>query len=101
MKVPPKVRNFMWMLAISRIPTKDFLVQRGVRLDLSSCGCPWCDRVTEEVNHLFFTCPFIVSFWSRIFVWWNSDRKTVSKFDEFFALCWCVPYEVYKRVFGC
>lgn len=31
-KVPPRVRSFLWMLAIDRIPTKDFLAKRGVNL---------------------------------------------------------------------
>ncbi|MBA0655935.1 hypothetical protein Goklo_008351 [Gossypium klotzschianum] len=29
LKVPPRVRNFLWMLAINRVPTKDFLMKRG------------------------------------------------------------------------
>ncbi|MFQ6627826.1 hypothetical protein Gotur_007672 [Gossypium turneri] len=29
LKVPPRVRSFLWMLAIDRIPTKEFLVKIG------------------------------------------------------------------------
>lgn len=52
LKVPPRVRNFLWMLVIKWLPTKDFLISRGVNLDTLSSGYPWCDREMESVNHL-------------------------------------------------
>lgn len=30
LKAPPRVKSFLWMIAIGRIPTKDFLFKRGV-----------------------------------------------------------------------
>ncbi|KAE8655245.1 hypothetical protein F3Y22_tig00117034pilonHSYRG01555 [Hibiscus syriacus] len=38
LKVPPKVRSFLWLLAIDRLPTKDFLLKKGV-LKRSDQGC--------------------------------------------------------------
>ncbi|KAH1064348.1 hypothetical protein J1N35_029335 [Gossypium stocksii] len=37
-KVPPKVRCFLWMLAIDRLPTKEFLVKRGFWGDFLTGG---------------------------------------------------------------
>ncbi|MBA0870978.1 hypothetical protein Goshw_019638, partial [Gossypium schwendimanii] len=61
LKVPPRVRSFRWMLAIDRIPTKKFLVKRGVNLQNLSISCPWCER---EVS-------------------W----KQVDGFEDFYSLC--------------
>ncbi|KAK5795380.1 hypothetical protein PVK06_036644 [Gossypium arboreum] len=88
LKVPPKVRNFLWMLAINRIPTKDFLISRRIQIDSSNRGCPWCDRVLENTNHLFFECSFIKSFWSFIFSWWDLVWKDVTNIDELCSVCW-------------
>ncbi|TYH87967.1 hypothetical protein ES332_D01G154800v1 [Gossypium tomentosum] len=60
LKVPPRVRNFLWMLAIDRVPTKDFLVKRGVHLQNIMNVCLWCEREQERANHLFFKCNFIL-----------------------------------------
>ncbi|KAG8480375.1 hypothetical protein CXB51_024544 [Gossypium anomalum] len=65
LKVPLRVRNFMWMLAINHVPTKDCLIRQGIQLDPLSSGCPWCDRVTEN---------------------------NVANFEEFFTLCWNMPF---------
>ncbi|KAH1091149.1 hypothetical protein J1N35_018406 [Gossypium stocksii] len=45
----PKVRCFLWMLAIDRLPTKEFLVKRGVNIQNVSTGCPWCKVQTCQV----------------------------------------------------
>ncbi|TYH38544.1 hypothetical protein ES332_D12G117400v1 [Gossypium tomentosum] len=63
LKVHSRVRNFLWMLAINRVPIKDFLMKRG-----------------ERVDHLFFKCNFIVE------VGW----KMVSCFEKFYTLCFNV-----------
>ncbi|MBA0692313.1 hypothetical protein Goari_009884, partial [Gossypium aridum] len=91
LKVPPRVRNFLRMLAIDSVPTKDFLVKKGVHLQNIMNVCPWCDREQERVNHLFFKCNFIVGFWRRIFNWWEVGWKMVSgNFEEFYSLCFNV-----------
>ncbi|KAL4369626.1 hypothetical protein GQ457_05G033930 [Hibiscus cannabinus] len=42
LKVPPKVRCFLWMLKLERVPSKDFLRKRGVLIGEDQCGCSWC-----------------------------------------------------------
>lgn len=59
LKVRPGVRNFLWMLAIDRIPTKDFLIRSGVPLQQMTKGCPWCDRELEWSYHL------VEGFWRK------------------------------------
>lgn len=36
--VPSRVRNFVWMIAIDRVPTKEFLGRRGVHLQIIGVG---------------------------------------------------------------
>lgn len=60
LKLPPKVPNFIWLLANDKIPTKEFLVKRGVQLH--NTLCPWCEKELEQVVHLFFKCNFIEGF---------------------------------------
>ncbi|MFQ6652469.1 hypothetical protein Gotur_024315 [Gossypium turneri] len=88
LKVPLRVRSFLWMLAIDRIHTKEFLIKRGVKLQNILIGCPWCERVPERANHLFFKCKFIEGFWYKIFNWWEAEWESVEGFDEFYTLCY-------------
>ncbi|KAH1064400.1 hypothetical protein J1N35_029387 [Gossypium stocksii] len=37
LKVPPRVQNFLRMLAIYKVPTKDFLVKRGASAKHNEC----------------------------------------------------------------
>ncbi|TYH19981.1 hypothetical protein ES288_A05G395600v1 [Gossypium darwinii] len=89
-KVPPRVLSFLWMLAIDRIPSKEFLTKRGVNIQNFSISCPWCEGEPESASHLFFKCKFIKGFWAKIFnclIWdvivvW----KKVDGVVDFFAL---------------
>ncbi|KAK5834313.1 hypothetical protein PVK06_018190 [Gossypium arboreum] len=96
-KVPPRVRSFLWMLAINRISTEDFLAKRGVNLQHLSIVCPWYERVPEYTPHLFFKCRFIERFWENIFNWWDIEWKRVDGVVDFFALCYNVKIEVIKK----
>ncbi|TYI20105.1 hypothetical protein ES332_A07G212600v1 [Gossypium tomentosum] len=92
LKVPPKVRNFIWLLAIDRVPTKDFLIKRGVKIRTILNVCPWCNRELKRTDHLFFKCNFIAGFWRRIFNWWDVRWKEVNNFEEFYSSCFKVKF---------
>ncbi|MBA0555402.1 hypothetical protein Golob_025582, partial [Gossypium lobatum] len=77
-------------MAINRVPMKEFFISRGIIINSSDSGCPWCERVAESTNHLFFECSFVKRFWSCIFCWWGLRWKDVANFEEFFSLCWRV-----------
>ncbi|MBA0729823.1 hypothetical protein Golax_022773 [Gossypium laxum] len=76
------------MLTIDRIHTKEFFIKRGVKLQNILIGCPWCERIPERANHLFFKCKFIEGFWYKIFNWWEAEWESVEGFDEFYTLCY-------------
>ncbi|KAA3463550.1 Retrovirus-related Pol polyprotein LINE-1 [Gossypium australe] len=96
-KVPPRVRSFLWMLAIDRIPSKEFFIKRGVNIQNFSINCLWCEGKPESASHMFFKCRFIEDFWAKIFNWWDAVWKKVDGFVEFFALCKNVKIAASKK----
>jgi hypothetical protein len=62
LKVPLKVKIFMWFLFHKVILTKDNLAKRN----WTGCKkCAFCDS-KESINHLFFHCPFAKLIWRTI-----------------------------------
>jgi hypothetical protein len=59
LKVPLKIKIFMWFLHHKVILTKDNLAKRN----WNGCKrCAFCDS-EESINHLFFACPFASLVW--------------------------------------
>jgi hypothetical protein len=54
LKVPLKIRIFMWFLLNKAILTKDNLKKRNWQ---GCFKCCFCDH-GETIHHLFFACPF-------------------------------------------
>ncbi|TYH21059.1 hypothetical protein ES288_A04G012500v1 [Gossypium darwinii] len=90
LKVPSRVRYFLWLIAIDRVPTKDFLIKKGLKIGVIFNICPWCNREWEKTDHLFFNCIFINGFWKRIFNWWDIRWKKVNNFEDFYSCCFKV-----------
>lgn len=65
LKVPPKVRNFLWRLGRNCIPTRDVLISRG--LEVPSL-CPFCGEFEETNLHLFADCITASAVWSALSV---------------------------------
>jgi hypothetical protein len=67
MKVPLKIRIFMWFLQKKVILTKDNLAKRNWQGDVRCC---FCDH-EENIQHLFLTCPFTQMIWRIIYMTFN------------------------------
>jgi zinc-binding in reverse transcriptase len=63
LKIPLKHKLFLWMLLNNKILTKDNLCKRNWTGDIT---CVFCSA-PESVDHLFFKCPFISTFWKHVF----------------------------------
>jgi hypothetical protein len=61
-KVPLKIRVFMWFLHRKEILTKDNLIKRRWTGNEKCC---FCDN-KESIQHLFFDCPFAKLVWRII-----------------------------------
>lgn len=43
-KVPPSIKLFMWKVIHEKLPTLNFLHERGILIDPT---CPWCESDVE------------------------------------------------------
>ena len=66
-KVPLKIKVFMWFVHKQVILTKDNLVKRNWT---GSTRCSFCDR-DETIKHLFFECPMARVLWRSVQIAFN------------------------------
>jgi hypothetical protein len=66
-KVPLKIRIFMWFLHRKVILTKDNLLKRNWH---GCAKCCFCDE-NETIEHLFITCPFAKIIWRIVSMTFN------------------------------
>ncbi|CAL1386558.1 unnamed protein product [Linum trigynum] len=59
--VPMKVNAFLWLLRHGRVLTHENLKRRGWSL---ASMCLLCKAAEENINHLFWSCPFSCSIWN-------------------------------------
>ena len=64
LKIPPKIRIFMWKACENALPTMLNLRKRGVATD---GVCPICGNEAKSICHALFRCNFAKDVWSR----WN------------------------------
>ena len=67
MKVPLKIKIFMWFLNRKVLLTKDNLTKRNWN---GSKKCCFCDQ-NETIQHLFITCPFAKMVWRIVHMAFN------------------------------
>ena len=60
LKVPPKIRCFLWKSMHGALATKANLFRRK---SSPSPMCPLCNRHDETTEHLFLRCPWVVTVW--------------------------------------
>lgn len=70
-KLPPKIKIFLWKLHWCIVPTRYFLSKRIHNL---SQACVWCGHETETVQHLFWDCEIALEAWDFVGNWWSNKR---------------------------
>lgn len=63
LKVPPKVKNFIWKACTGCLPTKDMLCMKQVNVNIL---CPLCNMESESARHVLVSCTFAQSCWDLI-----------------------------------
>jgi ribonuclease HI len=63
LRVPPRVRTFLWRAAHHCLPTRDNLSKRGVPCSES---CVSCDLLAESHMHIFFVCYKAMACWNLL-----------------------------------
>lgn len=85
-KVPLKVRIFIWLVIKNKILTKDNLYKKGWRK--GDIKCQFCDNI-ETVQHLFFECPLAKFLWNIVSC--SLNLKPVSNIQDLFGV-WLLSY---------
>lgn len=63
LKVPSKVKHFMWRAATGCLPTKFWLHQKHVDINVS---CHLCNQDPETIDHVLLKCLFSRDCWSYL-----------------------------------
>jgi hypothetical protein len=77
MRIPLKIKAFIWLIIRDRILTKNSLAKKGWKGSIlcEFCGC------NESINHLFFECPLAKYNWSVASCAFGVESKPESFFD--------------------
>ena len=83
MKVPNKIKNFLWHACSDALPTRCNLLRRKV-LDYPTC--PQCGIDSESTLHALWECNQLRLMWDKVFGWIRKDYPSVSQVTELVAL---------------
>lgn len=75
--IPPKIKVFTWQLIRGRLQTRD-LIHTNLVINQN---CPFCQNSLEDLNHLFFLCPFSSAVWQHSGISFHSSNFNNSFFS--------------------
>lgn len=76
----PRVKFFIWLIMVDRLNTKSMLKRRNLHIQDDEI-CVMCDTGEEEdIEHLFFRCPFAIQCWSSINFHWDFSLDLQDRF---------------------
>lgn len=63
LRCPNKIKFFLWKYLHNKLPTRAYLNYIGINIDPT---CPMCKTSTENLEHIFITCPIVNEAWERL-----------------------------------
>ncbi|OMP12130.1 reverse transcriptase [Corchorus capsularis] len=117
MKVPRKIRSFLWRVCSNSIATNYLLWKR--RIKDNPC-CPFCLEFDETPEHLLLLCPWTRCVWFGTDLGYKLEKESISTFDTWLEnavsdecshqekeqiyirigyTCWCIWKERCRAVF--
>ncbi|XP_075670405.1 uncharacterized protein LOC142640206 [Castanea sativa] len=79
LKVPGKIKHFLWKSCTNSLPTKENLAKKTI---ISENICHLCSEHPEDVLHALWGCSKVQQVWQRSFGWLdNNDVAAGSFFD--------------------
>ena len=81
MKVPGKIKHFIWKACTNSLPTKDNLMKRKI---LNESVCSRCAEESESVVHALWSCACIKTVWDSEFDWVDRSLVGSDSFSEVF-----------------
>ena len=69
-KCTPRLKFFAWLLFVDRLNTRSMLVRRNFNVQPNSLCVLYTTNLEEDLEHLFFSCPFATTCWQKLgFIW--------------------------------
>jgi hypothetical protein len=99
LQVPPKIRNLVWRICRGCLPTRIRLQDKGIQCPTQ---CVSCASNHEDVEHLFFACPFAIQVWCLSGMWSQISNLIMNggaATDVIFTLLAELP-AAHKQIFG-
>ena len=94
LRVPNKVKNFLWRVCRDAIPTKSNMKRRHMPIDPL---CEWCWKEEETTLHALWSCSELSSVWS-LSQWSSQHISGVTNFKE--LLSWILNNQSNPELFG-
>lgn len=63
LECPPKISFFLWLIAHKKLPTRDFLLRRGMDV---TANCLFCND-NDSCSHVIPYCSFAWKVWEEVF----------------------------------
>lgn len=84
LKIPPKVKIFLWQWGHNSIHSWQFLRSRGLLLNST---CKTCLLAEESQDHILWWCPFAIDMWTNCSAWLKVDPtpQASSNLDGYFC----------------
>ena len=92
LKVPGKVKHFLWKTCTNSLPTKENLLKRKILLE---SDCSRYSGDSESVVHALWSCNCIKQVWDMDFRWVDRSSMTSDSFSDVLKksasnwLCYC------------
>ena len=75
----PRFSMILWFAMCKKLRTRSLLLRWGITNSSTCCLCN-CD--VEEIDHLFFDCPFSASAWKKVLYACKINRTGLSRRRE-------------------
>ncbi|XP_075656037.1 uncharacterized protein LOC142626133 [Castanea sativa] len=79
MRVPQKVKTFMWQACRNAMPTKEALVKRTI---ITNPLCDRCRNATESPLHALWSCSEVDVVWAKQSLWGFRNHISVAGFKQ-------------------
>ena len=80
LKVPQKIKLFLWKVHLGILPTKSLLASRGV-ISSDNVACSLCRMERETDVHLLLECELSRQVWNNISAWWFLNSLLPKEFS--------------------
>jgi len=78
-KCTPHIKFFGWLLLVDRLNTRNMLRRRNFHIDAGYSRVMCNHDLEEDIQHLFFYCPFATSCWLSLQIQWTDDHDIHAK----------------------